>query len=204
MLISATKLSCCLLWKPSLLFFLSERLRRRERGGRKIKKGTSKPVARTRRNMKVDLLESGKEEGRTRERNSGTVFTSWMKQDQAAPPDNETVVQEQCRAAGQNSRDIETSGNWASGTSPLLSSSYSSYVPLIVTHKSLLVAHQMTLSACYLQFALLPSSPERNGEYWVHYVTWKYFCWVTKFYTLLRLTSILLQSARSQILREGF
>lgn len=64
------------LYCKSLLFFLSGRLRRRERGGRKRKKGTSKPVARTKRNMKVDLLESGKEEGRTRERNSRAVLTS--------------------------------------------------------------------------------------------------------------------------------
>lgn len=135
------------------------------KGGRKRKNGTSKPVARTRRNMKVDLLESGKEEVRTRERNSGTVLTSWMEQARAGPPDNEAVVQEQCRSVGQNTRDIETTGNWASGTSPLLSSSYSSYIPLTVIYKSLLVAHQMTLSACYLQFSLLPSSPERNGGY---------------------------------------
>lgn len=82
MLISATKLSCCLLQNPaSLLFFLSGRLRRRERGGWKREKGTSKPVARMRGNMKVDLLESGKE-GRAGDRRLLAVLTSWMEQAQ--------------------------------------------------------------------------------------------------------------------------
>lgn len=97
--------------------------------------------------MKVDLFESGKE-GRAREINSHAVLTSWMEQSQAGPPENETVVQEQCRSVGQNMRDIETTGNSASGTSPLLSSSYSSYIPLTAIYKSFLVAHQMMLSAC--------------------------------------------------------
>lgn len=100
MLISATKLSCCLLQNPaSLLFFLSGRLRRRERGGRKREKGASKPIARTRGNMKVDLLESGKE-GRAGERSSLAVLMSWVEQAQAGSPDNEAVVQEQCRSVG--------------------------------------------------------------------------------------------------------
>lgn len=147
--------------------------------------------------MKVDLLESGKEDGRTREKFS-RCLNILDGAAQARPPDNETVVQNQCRSVGQNTRDIETTGNWGSGTSPVLSSSYSSYIPLTVIYKSLL-AHQMTLSACYLQFALLLSSPEEKGEYWAHCVIMKYFCWVTKLYAFHRIKYTLLQSARFQI-----
>lgn len=57
MLISVTKLSCCLLQNPaSLLLVRKTQEEREERVG---EKGTSKPVARIRGKMKV--LESGKE-----------------------------------------------------------------------------------------------------------------------------------------------
>lgn len=167
MLISATKLSCCFIVK-AFSSFLPVRKAQEEgegrKGGRKRKNGTSKPVARTRRNMKVDLLESGKEEVRTRERNSGTVLTSWMEQARAGPPDNEAVVQEQCRSVGQNTRDIETTGNWASGTSPLLSSSYSSYIPLTVIYVS---PGGPSDDIVYLLSAVFPSPILSRKKWWI-------------------------------------
>lgn len=186
MLISATKLSCCLLQNPvSLLFFLSGRLERREKGGRKREKGASKTVARTRGNMKVDLLESGKE-GRAGQRSSLAVLMFLVEQAQAGPPDNEAETQEQCRSARSKPYGHRTPENWASGASLSLSSSYRFLHPLSST------AQTLSGGLSDLQFALLPFSPEGKGAYLAYCATLQYFCWVAEFCALHGLTSTVL------------